>query len=256
MYIRLNAGLIYGYENKSDAEADVKRKEIIRLKKPVVIKAEEFRVDVSKPYYHYTIHLYKTELTGDNYILPGGNCKKLLAPGDVVKLKKGGEKIRVYSSGMQSFSFYTDNGCTKRRPYFYKNGDLSFETIDKDDEEVKEELTTDWMDDNLKYNYECFKNLIRIYYPEAEEDCILKEFNLWYNAKKDLMETFRKHPNWNEKEKCIICDLQISRKTDISSITTAANELFEKMSRCNVFNIESARCYSRIQDWFLSRSNR
>lgn len=252
MYIRLN-DVVYGHKDKKGIENNAQSEEVIRLKKPVIVKAEEFRIQVRSSWRDYMTYAYKTEITGDNYIQPSTACMRLLIPGDTVKLKKGGTKVRVNTSTRQSFTFYDADGSLKRRPYFYKNGELSFDTIDKENDENEEDkLSTDWMDDNLKYNYECFKNLIRTYYPNAVEDYIRKEFDLWYDAKKNLMDVFRKHPNWNEKEKCIVCDLQISRATDLRSVASAANELFSKMTSYNVFNIESARSYLRIQDLLAS----
>ena len=220
MYIRLY-GRVYGYDiekNENDEYVAVGDSKLIgNFKKPLIIDAT--KQIVARRY--YDVEVFGHEILGDKYVVITGQHTRLLLPGDAVILSRTNEKVVVYGSGRKSFSYYQD-GVLKRRPYIYSDGSLSFKAYKFVEEPIEE--NTDWMDDNLKYNYDCFYKLIKTYYPQAKDKYIYNEFKTWYEAKKDLIALFREHPQWNDKEKCIAIDLPINRNVDNNVVAFAARE--------------------------------
>lgn len=245
MYIRLY-GRVYGYDiekNENDEYVIVGDQKLIgNFKKPLIIDAT--KQIVTRRW--YDAELFGHEIFGDKYAFITGQHTRLLLPGDAVILSRTNEKVVVYGSGRKSFSYYQD-GVLKRRPYIYSDGSLSFKAYKFVEEPIEE--NTDWMDDNLKYNYDCFYKLIKTYYPQAKDKYIYNEFKTWYEAKKDLIALFREHPQWNDKEKCIAIDLPINRNVDGSVVASAARELFQTMSaESPVFSRRTLAAYDRITD--------
>lgn len=245
MYIRLY-GRVYGYDiekNENDEYVIVGDSKLIgNFKKPLIIDAT--KQIVTRRW--YDAELFGHEIFGDKYAFITGQHTRLLLPGDAVILSRTNKKVVVYGSGRKSFSYYQD-GVLKKRPYIYSDGSLSFKAYKFVEEPIEE--NTDWMDSNLKYNYDCFYKLIKTYYPQAKDKYIYNEFKTWYEAKKDLIALFREHPQWNDKEKCIAIDLPINRNVDGSVVASAARELFQTMSaESPVFSRRTLAAYDRITD--------
>lgn len=250
MYIRLY-GHVWGYdieENENDEYEIVGNSKLIgNFKKPLIIDATKKMVDRK----WYKSEVFGHEILGDKYIFISDSQTRLLFPGDTVILSRTNKKVVVYGSGRKSFSYYQD-GVLKRRPYIYSDGSLSFKAYKFVEEPIDE--NTDWMDSNLKYNYDCFYKLIKTYYPQAKDKYIYNEFKTWYEAKKNLIALFREHPQWNDKEKCIAIDLPIYRNADGTVVASAARELFQTMSaESPVFSRRTLRAYDYITD-IASRS--
>jgi len=55
-------------------------------------------------------------------------------------------------------------------------------------------------------------------YDEFSNYSLSKVLGIWEENKKDLIELFRKHPNWNEEQKMIVTSLDFDRKIDTSVV--------------------------------------
>ena len=55
---------------------------------------------------------------------------------------------------------------------------------------------------------------------EYSEDAIYDIVETSLERKNDLIELFRKHPNWDEDQLCIHFDRDIDRKTDSGAVST------------------------------------
>ena len=156
----------------------------------------------------------------------------LLKPRELIKLKKDGKVYRVTDSAGTFMELYDEeNWRYFRRPYTKKNGELTFELVESNEKSEPTTLDGVELSEDDAYNYECFRKLINRYEPGCENG-IAKNFLKWYENKKGLINLFRKHPCWNEREKAIIIDNAFFDKKfepndSINALDDLRNDLFE-----------------------------
>lgn len=147
----------------------------------------------------------------------------LLKIRDKIVLKEDGQVYIVSDSAGTFFEYRPEDAwSSKRSKYINRNG-LTFEMYVEP--KVDKMTTLDGVELSAEdmHNYECFKNLIAQYYPESKfQNGVAKNFLKWREAKSRLIELFRKHPNWNEREKAIIIDTaEFPRNADRNKVKGA-----------------------------------
>ena len=205
----------------------------VRLKgsKPIITKVVEGKPthDFGSGGWCKTPILTEYDIDNGNTIPHDKYTTTLLVGGERIKLLKDGKIYKVWDSAGTFMEIYEDNEYSNthyaieriRRPYTKKNGELTFELVDLNEEYQEPPLSDYNLSEDDMYNYNCFKSLIAQYEPGCDKG-VTKNFIEWYNNKKPLIDLFRKHPCWNEREKAIIIDeVEFEKQNQVQDIKEA-----------------------------------